>query len=108
MISTVGRRPPSCSRSEGRGDRIGHFVPVDFDLQAQWRDDEFFAKHRLFKGKRNAPVVLDFPFHPGTAFWFDHHLSPFKKEAWGKSSARTRNMPIGRNIFHAAIWRTTC
>ena len=69
---------------EGRGDRIGHFVPVDFDLQSQWLDDGFFTKHHLFRGKRNAPVVLDFPFHPGTAFWFDHHLSPFKKEAWQK------------------------
>lgn len=69
---------------EGRGDRIEHFVPVDFNLQSQWRDDKFFAKHHLFKGGRNAPVVLDFPFHPGTAFWFDHHLSPFKKEAWRK------------------------
>ena len=67
---------------EGRGDRIGHFVPVDFYLQAQWLDDGFFMKHHLFAGKRNLPVVLDFPFHPGTAFWFDHHLSPFKKEAW--------------------------
>ena len=28
--------------------------------------------------------MLDFPFHPGTAFWFDHHLSPFKKEVWQK------------------------
>ena len=71
---------------ECRGDRIGHFVPVDFDLQSQWLDDDFFTNHRLFKGRRNAPVVLDFPFHPGTAFWFDHHLSPFKKEAWRKSS----------------------
>lgn len=69
---------------EGRGDGIGHFVPVDFNLQSQWFDDGFFAKHRLFRGKRNAPVVLDFPFHPGTAIWFDHHLSPFKKEAWKK------------------------
>jgi hypothetical protein len=69
---------------EGRGDRIGHFVPVDFYLQAEWRQDGFFAHHHLFTGKRNAPVVLDFPFHPGTAFWFDHHLSPFKKEAWQK------------------------
>jgi hypothetical protein len=67
---------------ENRGDRIGHFVPVDHDLQSQWIDDHFFAKHRLFKGKRHAPIVLDFPFHPGTAFWFDHHPTAFKKEEW--------------------------
>jgi hypothetical protein len=69
---------------EGRGDRIGHFVPVDFDLQAQWLNEDFFAKHRLFKGEHHMPVVLDFPFHPHAAFWFDHHLSPFKKETWQK------------------------
>ncbi len=69
---------------EGRGDRVGHFAPVDHDLQPQWLDDAFFKKHHLFKGKRNAPIVLDFPFHPGTAFWFDHHPTAFKKEAWQK------------------------
>jgi hypothetical protein len=67
-----------------RGDRVGHFVPVDHDLQSQWLDDGFFKKHRLFKGVRNAPVVLDFPFHPGAAFWYDHHSTTFKKEAWRK------------------------
>ncbi len=69
---------------ESRGHCIGHFVPVDFDLQTQWLDDSFFKKHHLFKGKRNAPVVLDFPFHPGTAFWFDHHPTTFKKKSWRK------------------------
>lgn len=68
-----------------RGDTIGHFVPVDHDMQNEWRDDHFFSKHRLFKGKRNAPVVVDFPYHPGTAFWFDHHPTAFKKESWQKS-----------------------
>jgi hypothetical protein len=70
---------------ESRGGHIGHFVPIDHDLQEQWRDDGFFAKHRLFAGKRYAPVVLDFPFHSGTAFWFDHHPTTFKKEEWKKT-----------------------
>jgi hypothetical protein len=69
---------------EGCGDRIGHFVPVDHDLQPQWIKEDFFTKHHLFTGKRFAPVVLDFPFHPGAAFWFDHHPAAFKKEAWQK------------------------
>ena len=69
---------------EGRGDRIGHFVPMDYNLQSQWLDESFFAKHHLFRGKRNAPIVLDFAFHPGTAFWFDHHPTAFKKETWQK------------------------
>jgi hypothetical protein len=70
---------------ESRGDRIGHFVPVDHDLQSQWLRDGFFKEHHLFAGKRNAPVVVDFPYHPGTAFWFDHHPTAFKKESWKKS-----------------------
>ncbi len=69
---------------EGRGDHIGHFVPVDHDIQSQWLDDRFFNKHHLFRGTRNAPIVLDFPFHSGTAFWFDHHPTAFKKEVWRK------------------------
>lgn len=69
---------------EGRRDHVGHFVPVDHDLQSQWIRDDFFVKHHLFKGKRFAPIVLDFPFHPGTAFWFDHHPTPFKKAEWKK------------------------
>ena len=75
---------------EGRGDRIGHFVPVDHDLQEQWIKNDFFRKHHLFKGKRFAPVVLDFPFHPGAAFWFDHHPAAFKKEAWQKKFCEDR------------------
>ena len=76
---------------EGRGDRIGHFVPIDHDLQEQWADDAFFKKHRLFAGKRNAPVVLDFPYHPGTAFWFDHHPTAFKKESWKRKFKEDRS-----------------
>ncbi len=75
---------------ESRGDRVGHFVPIDHDLQSQWIRDDFFAKHRLFSGKRNAPVVLDFPFHPGTAFWYDHHPTAFKKEEWKKAFREDR------------------
>jgi len=75
---------------EGRGDRIGHFVPVDHDLQSQWIKEDFFTKHHLFKGKRCAPVVLDFPFHPEAAFWFDHHPSAFKKKTWQKKFREDR------------------
>ena len=75
-----------------RGDDIEHFVPVDFNLTKQWLDEKFFAKHRLFKGKRNPAIVLDFPYHPGAAIWFDHHPTTFKKEAWQKK--------FKRDMFH--------
>ncbi len=67
-----------------RGDEIEHFTPVDFDLQKAWLDERFFEKHKFFKGKRNPAIVVDFPYHPKAAWWFDHHETPFKKESWRK------------------------
>src|SRR5882672_7372494 len=66
-----------------RGDDAGHFVPVKYDIIPEWLDEDFFNKHKLFKGKRNLAVVVDFPYHPKAAFWFDHHLLPFRKKVWG-------------------------
>ncbi len=73
-----------------RGDDIMHFVPVNFDLTKQWLDERFFVKHALFKGPRNPAIVLDFPYHPGAAIWFDHHPTTFKKEAWKKMFRKDR------------------
>jgi hypothetical protein len=67
-----------------RGDDIEHYVPVDFDILAQWTKENFFIAHKLFTGKRYPAIVVDFPFHPKAAFWFDHHETPFKKEGWKK------------------------
>src|SRR5579859_7809019 len=67
-----------------RGDDIEHYVPVRYDLIPQWRDEKFFEKHRLFKGRHNPAIIVDFPFHPSAAFWFDHHLTPFRKPGWEK------------------------
>ena len=68
----------------GRGDDIEHYVPVKYDIIPKWMDEQFLAKHNLFKGKHNPAIIVDFPYHPGTTFWFDHHLSPFRKEGWEK------------------------
>lgn len=69
-----------------RGDDIEHYVPLKFDIMPQWLDEKFFDKHKLFEssGKRNPAIVVDFPYHPGAKFWFDHHLKPFRKPAWEK------------------------
>jgi oligoribonuclease NrnB/cAMP/cGMP phosphodiesterase (DHH superfamily) len=67
-----------------RGDDIEHYTPLDFDILPQWIDEGFFKKHRLFRGKRNPAIVMDFPYHPKAAFWFDHHPTTFKKESWKK------------------------
>lgn len=65
-----------------RGDDIEHYVRVKYDIIPQWRDEDFFKKHKLFKGKRNPAIIVDFPYHPKAAFWFDHHLEPFRREGW--------------------------
>lgn len=67
-----------------RGDDIEHFTPVNYYLTKQWLDERFFQKHKLFKGKRNPAIVVDFIYHPAAAFWFDHHPTTFKKEIWKK------------------------
>jgi oligoribonuclease NrnB/cAMP/cGMP phosphodiesterase (DHH superfamily) len=67
-----------------RGDEAEHYVPIDHDLAPQWIDEHFFKKHHLFRGKRNPAIVVDFPYHPAAAFWFDHHPTAFKKSQWQK------------------------
>lgn len=67
-----------------RGDDIEHFTPVDYDLLPHWLDEHFFEKHKLFKGRRNPPIIVDFLYHPKAAFWFEHHPTTFKKESWRK------------------------
>lgn len=67
-----------------RGDNIAHYVPVDFYLLPQWTHEKFFELHKLFKGKRYPAIVVDFPYHPAAAWWFDHHETPFRKPGWEK------------------------
>ena len=68
-----------------RGDDILHYVPVDFDIQAHYLKDNFFTAHKLFRGKRNPAIVVDFIYHPKAALWFDHHATAFKRDDWKKS-----------------------
>jgi hypothetical protein len=67
-----------------RGDNIEHFTPVNYYLLPQWVDEKFFDKHKLFKGKRNPVIIVDFLYHPQAAWWFEHHSSTFKKDSWQK------------------------
>jgi hypothetical protein len=73
-----------------RGDDIEHFTPVSYDLIDDWLDERFFDKHKLFKGKRNPVIIVDFPFHPQATWWFDHHGSAFRKENWRKKFRPTK------------------
>jgi hypothetical protein len=65
-----------------RGDRIEHYVPVDFRLRRHWLKDNFFADHKLIKGKQNGAIVVDFLYHPKAVFWFDHHPTTFQRKDW--------------------------
>ena len=67
-----------------RGDDIEHFVLVGYDITARWLKKDFFKKNRLFRGRHNPVIVVDFAFHPGAAWWFDHHPTTFKRKDWEK------------------------
>ncbi len=65
-----------------RGDDIGHYVPLRYDIIPEWLNEKFLEKNTLFRGKHNPAIIVDFPFHPQAAFWFDHHIRPFRKPGW--------------------------
>ncbi len=62
----------------GRGDDIARFFPMTYGYEREW------LKEDLAK-KGNPAIVVDFTYHPGAAWWFDHHATGFKKAAWAKA-----------------------
>jgi len=91
----------------GRGDDIEHYVPVKYDIIPKWLNEKFLTNHALFRdGRRsrhNPAIIVDFPFHPQAAFWFDHHIRPFRKPVWGekfKPDESHRFMPEYRSACH--------
>src|SRR5581483_8268760 len=96
-----------------RGDDIEHFVPVKYDIIPEWRHTDFFMRHKLIAGPvrgRNPAIIVDFPFHPGAQFWFDHHLLPFREPKWEgiyKKELRRRKQrrPKGRAPAPSPYWR---
>jgi hypothetical protein len=60
-----------------RGDDIGKYVAMTYGKTDGWFSDDFFKKG-------NPAIVVDFMYHPGAAWWFDHHASTFKKTEWQK------------------------
>ncbi len=82
-----------------RGDDVGHYTPVDFSIQNEWVKERFFQTHRLFSGKRNPVIVLDFLYHPKAVFWFDHHSTAFRKEDWKKKFRQSKFQKWKPNYF---------
>ena len=63
-----------------RGDRVGRYVPIDYDEFESFLEDDFLS---VRSGARRK-AVLDFPFHPEADIWFDHHDTPVRKKSWQK------------------------
>lgn len=61
----------------GRGDDIQHYVALTYGREAPWLATDL-AK------KKNPAIVVDFIYHPGAAWWFDHHATTFRKPGWKK------------------------
>ena len=73
-----------------RGDDIEHFIPINYNILDSYLEEDFFAKNRLFRGKHNPAIVVDFAFHPKAAWWFDHHPTVIRKKAWVKKLKSTK------------------
>ncbi|MBI5220870.1 MAG: hypothetical protein HY978_03500, partial [Candidatus Liptonbacteria bacterium] len=58
-----------------RGDRAGKLMPIDYSLTPAWLQPNFFTGRR-------PTIVVDYPYHPGAAMWFDHHPTTFKRADW--------------------------
>ena len=87
-----------------RGDDVEHFTPVDFDLQEQWLKDDFFLKHKLFRGKRNPAIIVDFLFHSGAAMWFDHHPTSIKRDDWRKQVKKNKYFNLDASYPSCCHW----
>jgi hypothetical protein len=81
------------------GDEVSRFCPVDHSMKDEWAKDTFFVKNDYFAGTQNAPVVLDFPYHPRAVFWFDHHPSAFQKPEWEKNFKATKRLNFDVSYF---------
>jgi oligoribonuclease NrnB/cAMP/cGMP phosphodiesterase (DHH superfamily) len=85
-----------------RGDDIEHYVPVGYHLLPEWLKEDFFANHKLFKGKRNPAIVVDFLYHPQAVFWLEHHPTTFQKESW------RRNFRPSKSRYWGAKYQSCC
>jgi len=68
---------------EHQGDVVRRLIPIDFSVKTRW------AKMKL----EHPSVILDFLYHPGATFWFDHHSTTFVKKEWER---RFREDPYHR------------
>jgi oligoribonuclease NrnB/cAMP/cGMP phosphodiesterase (DHH superfamily) len=74
------------------GDKVERFCPVDHTMSDEWSKDTFFVKNKYFARSSNAPIILDFPYHPGAVFWFDHHPSAFRRPEWERKFKATKHL----------------
>lgn len=70
-------------------DRAGLVHHLSYGMIGEYTRDDFFEKNSYFESSPNRRVVVDFPYHPGTYYWFDHHNDPFQKNSWKKGFQET-------------------
>lgn len=72
---------------KGRGDKIISFNPINYfaELQKKWPKFKF----------KKPFILVDFRYHPGADFWFDHHLSAFIGEKWQRDFANDKTHYFG-------------
>ncbi len=58
-----------------RGDDNERYVAMTYGSEKGW------LRQDLTK-KRNPAIVVDFVYHPGTTWWFDHHPTTFRNKKW--------------------------
>ncbi len=64
-----------------RKSKVGRLIPVEHDLADVWLKRD--ALNRIAGSKRiNPAVVVDFPYHPQAAFWYDHHPGAIRLPEW--------------------------
>lgn len=73
---------------KSRGSKIGRFIPVEHDLKETWIKSNALDLVAGTK-KRNPAIVVDFPYHPQAAFWYDHHPTAFRLPEWQKAFQQT-------------------
>lgn len=60
---------------KSRGDGIARYVPLTYGFEKAWLAADLSKK-------KHPAIVVDFLYHPKAAWWFDHHPTGFRKEAW--------------------------
>lgn len=63
-----------------RGDSVGKYVALAYDVKPNWRNMRF----------KNPTILVDFIYHPNVAWWYDHHVTSFIRKDWQNRFRQTK------------------